>query len=94
MAKLVSVSINTQKIDKSKLIQGKKGAYLNLTISLNDTTDQYGNNVSVWQGQTEHERQGRADRNFLGNGKVVWESQSALEEVKTETKEDSSDLPF
>ena len=74
MAKLISVSIDVTKLDKNKFIQGKKGLYADLTISLNDQEDQYGNTVSIWQAQTKEERDAKERRNFLGNGKVIWEN--------------------
>ena len=38
MSAIVNFSINVEDIDKSKLIKGKKGSYLNLTMSINDET--------------------------------------------------------
>lgn len=76
MGKLLAVSIDVTKFDKRKFVAGKKGTYANVTISVNDTEDQYGNNVSLWEGQTQEEREAKADRNFLGNGKVVWDGDS------------------
>ena len=76
MGKLLAVSIDVTKFDKSKFVAGKKGTYANLTISVNDTEDQYGNNVSIWEGQSQEEREAKADRNFLGNGKIVWDGDS------------------
>ena len=95
MGKLLAVSIDVTKFDKSKFVAGKKGTYANLTISVNDTDDQFGNNVSIWEGQSQEEREAKADRNFLGNGKVVWDgdSQSSKPSPKKE-KEVSQDLPF
>lgn len=74
MSKLISLSIDVSKIDKSKLIQGKKGTYLNLTVAINDQDDQFGNNVSSWISQSKEEREQKADRTFLGNGRVVYSS--------------------
>lgn len=48
------------------------GTYQNFTISVNDDTDTYGNNVSMWIEQTKEERDARARRTFIGNGKVIW----------------------
>lgn len=76
MGKLVSLSINIDKVDMSRVVHGKNGRYLNLTVSLNDQVDQYGNNVSTWQQQTKEERDAKADRNFLGNGRIVYDSQT------------------
>ena len=47
MAKLISLRIDVQKIDKSKLFKGKKGTYLDLTVALNDEEDDYGNNGGI-----------------------------------------------
>lgn len=73
MGKLLAVSLDVKKISKERLFQGNKGTYLKLTISLNDQIDQYGNNVSVWEEQTSEERNAKVTRNFLGNGKVIFD---------------------
>jgi hypothetical protein len=100
MGQLIAISIDVTKLDKSKLVKGKKGTYANITVSVNDEDDQFGNNTSVWESQTKEERDDKVDRNFLGNGKVVWSSQSSNDTKKTSSKkaskqdDDSDDLPF
>jgi len=99
MGQLIAISIDVTKLDKSKLIKGKKGTYANITVSVNDEDDQFGNNTSVWESQTKEERDDKVDRNFLGNGKVVWSSQSSNDTKKTSSKKSSKqdeedDLPF
>ncbi len=100
MGQLIAISIDVTKLDKSKLVKGKKGTYANITVSVNDEDDQFGNNTSVWESQTKEERDDKVDRNFLGNGKVVWSSQSSSDTKKTSSKkaskqdDDSDDLPF
>ena len=98
MAELLSISIDVSKIDKSKLIEGKKGTYLNLTVSVNDTKDDYGNDVSAWQGQEEAERKSGTPKNYLGNGRKIWEGTQKTtqkEQPKTVSINDSDDdLPF
>jgi hypothetical protein len=75
MAALISLSIDLSKIDKSKIIQGKNGGkYLDLTINIDDKVNNYGQNVSAWHGQSKEEREAKANRDYLGNGKVVWEN--------------------
>jgi hypothetical protein len=69
MSTLINASIDVTKIDKSKLYNGK---YLNLTISINDSTDQYGNNVGLTESQTKEERDLKTSKRYLGNGKVVY----------------------
>lgn len=51
---MLNISIDVTKIDKSKLIVGEKGTYLNLTVSVNDEKDNYGNDVSAWMGQSSY----------------------------------------
>lgn len=72
MSKILSVSIDVTKLDKSKLIQGKKGTYANLQIAVNDEKDQFGNDCSVWISQTKEEREANTPKQYLGNGKIVW----------------------
>ena len=47
MASIIKTSIDLTKIDKSKIIEGKKGKYLPITITLNDEVDQFGNQGPV-----------------------------------------------
>lgn len=59
----------------NRIYKGAKGEYLNITISVNDQLDQHGNNVSIWQEQTKEERDAKAQKNYLGNGKILWTGQ-------------------
>lgn len=97
MSKLLSLSIDVTKIDKSRLYKGEKGTYLKLTIGINDEPDQYGNNVSSWEEQTKEERTAKAQRNFLGNGKVLF-SDDHKQQPQQQTAESmgfgDGDLPF
>lgn len=90
--KLHSVSINLSKIRKERIHVGEKGKYLNLTIAEYDEKDQYGNNVAVWEGQTEEERKNKVERHFLGNGKTVFAEKKEVAE--SATQDDGGDLPF
>ncbi len=100
MSKLIAISIDVTKIDKNKLYKGAKGTYANLTMEVKDEKDQYGNDVSIWAGQTEDERKSKVQRNFLGNGKIVWESNPQQAPQQSATPPASSmpeiddDLPF
>ena len=47
MASIIKTSINLDSIPKDKIIMGKKGKYLPLTITLNDEVDQFGNNGPI-----------------------------------------------
>ena len=100
MSAIVNFSINVEDIDKSKLIKGKKGSYLNLTMSINDET-KFGNNSSVSISQSKEEREAKEAKTYLGNGKVVWMSDAGVtvaereQELSTSTSAASQDdLPF
>ena len=72
MASIIATSIDLTKIPKDKIIEGKKGKYLPITITLNDELDQFGNNGPVVVQQTKEERDAKSDKVYLGNVKVVW----------------------
>ena len=72
MAGIIKASINLNAIDKSKIIEGKKGKYLPITITINDEPDQFGNQGPVTMDQTKEEREAKTPKQYLGNAKVVW----------------------
>ena len=71
MASIIKASINLTNVPKDKIIQGKKGKYLPITITLNDELDQFGNQGPVVVDQTKEERDAKAAKTYLGNVKVV-----------------------
>ena len=94
MAQIISVSIDLNKLDKSRIIEGKNGAkYYNFTINVNDEKDQYGNDASVTISQTAEERQAKAQRTFVGNGRVVWSNNSS-QQSNAQPKEEIDDFPM
>ena len=72
MAGIIKASINLNAIDKSKIIEGKKGKYLPITITVNDEPDQFGNQGPVTMDQSKEEREAKTPKTYLGNVKVVW----------------------
>lgn len=100
MGALINVSVNLDKLDKTKVIKGKNGTYYNLTVSVNDETSQFGDNVSLFNTQTKEERDAKAAKSYVGNGKVVWtdgnivavERQAEPAQAKVEPA--GIDLPF
>ena len=99
MASIINASLNLDKITKDKIFQGKNGRYVTLTFALNEET-RYGNNVSVWESLTKEEREGGAEKNYIGNGKVVWtDGQITLavreeETAGTQPQTTTNDFPF
>ena len=72
MASIIKTSINLNEIPKDKIINGKKGKYLPITITLNDEVDQFGNQGPGCVDQTKDERDAKTAKTYLGNVKVVW----------------------
>jgi hypothetical protein len=72
MASIVKASINLNAIPKHKIIDGAKGKYLPITITINDETDQFGNQGPIMVEQSKEERDSKAAKVYLGNVKVVW----------------------
>ena len=100
MSALINFNLRVDKLPKEKFIAGKEGAvYVNLTMAVNDET-RYGNNTSVYVAQSKEEREAKKQRQYLGNGKVLWtgniivlaEREPQAEPVTTATEK--ADLPF
>jgi outer membrane lipoprotein-sorting protein len=100
--RIISASIDLNKIDKTLIVPGKDGAkYYNLDIIVSDTKNTYGQDVSISDKQTKEQREAKAKKKFIGNGKTVWSSEPTPEtaQVIDETKKESNsnagdDLPF
>ena len=72
MASIIKTSIDLTKIDKTKIIDGKKGKYLPITITINDELDQFNNQGPVIISQSKEEREAKENKVYLGNVQVVW----------------------
>ena len=72
MASIIKASINLNNVDKTKIINGAKGKYLPIVITLNDEVDQFGNQGPIIIEQSKEERESKAAKVYLGNVKVVW----------------------
>jgi len=65
--------------------KGEKG--IELTISINDETNQWGQNLSAFVSQSKEERQAEKKKYYVGNGKCFWTNGS----IKVAEKETISD---
>ena len=72
MASIIKASINLSEIPKDKVIIGKKGKYLPITITINDEVDQFGNQGPIVVAQTKEERETKQKKTYLGYVQVVW----------------------
>ena len=98
MSAIINVSLRVDKLPKEKFVSGKDGAvYYNFTVSVNDEANQFGQNVSLTDSQTQEEREAKKPKVYLGNGNVVWtngEIKTAPKKDKATAAEVESDLPF
>ena len=99
MGALLNVNINVENLPKEKFVKGKKGVYYNFIISVNDDTNQFGQNVSAFDSQTQEEREAKKPKKYIGNGKVIWTNGSCVkaeqeENKETQITESNTDLPF
>ena len=70
-------------------IKQKDGSFKNYTISVSDDSNQFGQNVSMYEEQTKEEREAKTPRKYIGNGKVYWTDGT----VKVGEKKESSETP-
>ena len=92
----ISININVSKIDKTRLFQGKKGTYMELTTYIDpENPGQYGDHGFISQSTTKEEREAGTQTPILGNCKVffVEEGQAAPAPV-SEAAEFDDDIPF
>lgn len=99
MGQLINAQINKSKLQGLVHYTNKRTneESVNITISLNDAPDQYGNNASIWISQTKEERDAKAQKIYLGNGKVIYDSNMPRQnapEFPKEAPTTSTDLPF
>jgi hypothetical protein len=77
MAAIAQVSIDLAKIDKSQVVtkknkNGTTAKYLNVDVLIRDDVNNYNQNVSIYHSQSKEQRLAKEDKNYVGNGRVVW----------------------
>ena len=98
MASILTIGLNKDKV------QFNEKGWANVTIVLNDETNQYGQNVSAYMNQTKEQREAKEAKNYVGNGRVVWTEGSVTVAEKVEqgvtaseqstAGRETPDLPF
>jgi len=91
--RLIAVSVDVSKIDKTKLHRGQKGVYLDVILMPRD--DQYGNHYMAVQSLPKEDRD-RGERGaILGNGKFIGEARQPQQDNPLPPLDDEpSNLPF
>ncbi len=76
---------------------------VSITVSINDESNQWGQNVAAWVSQTKEQREAKKERFFVGNGRCIWNDGKITVGVKPEeqtqqqpsgSSSDPGDLPF
>jgi hypothetical protein len=93
---MTKLSINVTKIDKSHLIEGKSGKYLELILNENrNGPDQYGNDGFVTQGVSKAAREAGQRGPIVGNWKHLPSKPKVQTVTPTVTSNDNhDDVPF
>jgi hypothetical protein len=98
MAVLSSVYITTEKLKELLSVLNQKQAKgIDLTISIQDETNSFGQNLSMFVSQSKEDRDAKKTKYYLGNGKVFWTDGTVKVAEKTDApKQDvkKDDLPF
>lgn len=104
MSSLSSLYIKTETLKTILQVLEKKGDKgIELTLSLGDETNQYGQNLSSWVSQLKEDRDADKPRFYVGNGKCFWtdgkitkavKPEAQPEQPKTSGKYDDSKPPF
>ena len=100
MSKLLTGSIDLNKIDKTKIVDRDKdgnlfqnGAkYLNVVVWINNQADRFGNTASIQIGQSKEERESGAKAIYIGNLKEPQSRTNEPTSARTASVEDT--LPF
>lgn len=71
------------------------GSYKNYTIAINDESNKFGQNVSMYEEQTKDQREAKAPKKYIGNGKVFWTDGKIVKASKEDNNTPSDEkLPF
>jgi hypothetical protein len=98
MSKLITAKIDVTKIPKEAIYIGEKGKYLSIDIWINDEEDNYGNDASINISQSKEEREAKAKKIYIGNGKTKFGFDKSATPAHSATNapqsDDSDEIPF
>lgn len=88
MSSLSSIYIKRETLKTLLDVLGKKDLPgIELTISTNDDSNEWGQNISAYVAQTKEERESGKNKYYVGNGKVFWTDGTVkVGEKKTNTQ--------
>ena len=88
MSALLSGYITLEKLEAIvATVKAKQAKGFNFTASVNDDTNNYGQNVTLFAEQSKEDREAQKTKWYFGNGKVFWN------DGKIENAKKKEDLP-
>jgi hypothetical protein len=88
------IVLNIKKTDIKWTTHKNGNDYATIVAEKRKEVDKFGNDYTVYNGQTATERAEKAKKEYCGNGKeYVWEAKKEFAQNKQE-QEDAEDLPF
>jgi len=105
MAALLDLYIKVETLETLlKVVKQKAEKGIALTVSINDETNKFGQNVTSYVSQTKEQQEAKKDRYYVGNGKVFWtkgnvekatkKEESTKEVTTVSAQKAADDLPF
>jgi hypothetical protein len=103
MSSLSNIYIKVETLETLLEVVKKKGEKgISIDISINEESNDYGQNLSGYVSQTKEQRDAKVKRFYVGNGKCFWTDgkievakKKEVHEATPMSKEDQSDiLPF
>jgi len=101
MSSLSSLYIKTETLETIlNTLKTKNAKGVEITISINDETNNYSQNLSSFISQSKEEREAKKTKFYVGNGKVFWtDGKITIAEKKEQNNKapdniSDDDLPF
>lgn len=102
MGSLSSIYIKKETLETLlKVVTKKEEKGIELTISIGEESNNYGQNLSAYVAQTKEQREAKKEKYYVGNGKVFWTDGKITIAAKKEEvhdakpiNEEPDDLPF
>lgn len=102
MGSLSSIYIKKETLETLlKVVTKKEEKGIELTISIGEESNNYGQNLSAYVAQTKEQREAKKEKYYVGNGKVFWTDGKITIATKKEEVHDAKpindepdDMPF
>lgn len=87
MSALIAAWMPLNKLEEIvDILKEKDAKGFNMTIGVNDESNEWNQNVAIWAEQTKEQKADKVERYFCGNGRVIWNNGK----IENATKKDSS----